>query len=63
MASNNAATTQDQAANIAQILEMSNMIVSENGKLRTETSNITSISENLNRYSDEMNSDLSQYKV
>ncbi|MBR6328175.1 MAG: methyl-accepting chemotaxis protein [Lachnospiraceae bacterium] len=63
VASNNAATTQEQAANIAQILELSNMIVSENGRLSTETSNITSISENLNRYSDEINSDLSQYKV
>ena len=35
----------------------------KNGKLRTETENITSISENLNQYSDEINSDLSQYTV
>jgi len=37
--------------------------VNENGKLRNETQNITSVSENLNRYSDEINSDLSQYTV
>ena len=63
VASNNAATTEEQAANITQVLDLSNMIVSESDKLRTETSNITNISENLNRYSDEINSDLSQYTV
>ncbi|MCR5734752.1 MAG: HAMP domain-containing protein [Lachnospiraceae bacterium] len=63
VASNNAATTQEQAANITQVLDLSNMIVSESGKLRAETANITSISENLNQYSDEINSDLSQYTV
>ncbi|MBP5384079.1 MAG: methyl-accepting chemotaxis protein [Lachnospiraceae bacterium] len=63
VASNNAATTEEQAASITQVLELSNMIVSESGKLRTETDNITNISENLNRYSDEINSDLSQYTV
>ena len=63
VASNNAATTEEQAANIAQVLDLSNMIVSESSRLRTETENITSISENLNQYSDEINSDLSQYTV
>lgn len=63
VASNNAATTQEQAANITQVLDLSNLIVSESSKLRTETANITNISENLNQYSDEINSDLSQYTV
>ncbi len=63
VASNNAATTEEQAANIAQILDLSNTIVSENNKLNTETENITGISENLNQYSDSINSDLAQYKV
>ena len=63
VASNNAATTEEQAASISQVLDLSNMIVNESGKLRTETANITSISENLNQYSDEINSDLSQYTV
>lgn len=63
VASNNAATTEEQAASINQVLELSNMIVSESTKLRTETENITSISENLNQYSNDINSDLSQYTV
>ncbi len=63
VASGNAATTQEQASSISQVLDLSNQIVSENSRLRTETANITNISENLNRYSDEINSDLSQYTV
>ena len=63
VASNNAATTQKQASNINEVLGLSDMIVSESGKLRAETENITNISENLNKYSDEINSDLSQYTV
>ncbi len=63
VASNNAATTHEQASNINEVLGLSDMIVSESNKLRTETENITSISENLNQYSDEINSDLSQYTV
>ncbi len=63
VASNNAATTQEQASSINEVLSLSDMIVSENNKLRAETANITNISENLNQYSDEINSDLSQYTV
>ena len=63
VASNNAATTQEQASNINEVLGLSDMIVTESNKLRTETANITNISENLNQYSDEINSDLSQYTV
>ncbi len=63
VASNNAATTQEQASSITQVLDLSNTIVTESSKLRTETENITNISENLNQYSDEINSDLSQYTV
>ena len=63
VASNNAATTQEQASNISEVLGLSNMIVSASSKLREETENITNISENLNKYSDEINSDLSQYTV
>ena len=63
VASNNAATTQEQSSSITEILGLSNQIVTESDKLRAETENITNISENLNRYSDEINSDLSQYNV
>ncbi len=62
-ASNNAATTEEQASNINEIIELSDKIVNESNKLRTETENITHISENLNHYSDEINTDLSQYIV
>lgn len=63
VASNNAATTEQQAAGINEVLGLSNMIVSESSKLRTETDNITSISESLNQYSEVINSDLSKYTV
>ncbi|MCR5302304.1 MAG: methyl-accepting chemotaxis protein [Lachnospiraceae bacterium] len=63
VASNNEATTKEQASNITEVLGLSDLIVSESNKLRSETDNITTISENLNRYSDEINSDLSQYTV
>ncbi|MCR4764098.1 MAG: methyl-accepting chemotaxis protein [Lachnospiraceae bacterium] len=63
VASSNAVTTQEQASSINEVLGLSDRIVSESNKLREETANITSISENLNRYSDEINSDLSQYTL
>ena len=63
VATNNAATTQEQASSINEVLGLSDMIVTESNRLREETSNITAISENLNNYSDEINSDLSQYTV
>lgn len=63
VASDNAETTKVQASNISDVLELSNLIVSESNKLRSETENITNISENLNEYSDKINSDLSQYTV
>lgn len=63
VASNNEMTTREQATNITEVLGLSDMIVSESNKLRTETENITNISENLNQYSVEINSDLSQYTV
>ncbi|MBE5847783.1 MAG: methyl-accepting chemotaxis protein [Lachnospiraceae bacterium] len=63
IASNNAATTKEQATNITEVLELSDIIVTESSKLRQETENIASISENLNKYTDEINSDLSQYTL
>ena len=63
VASNNAATTQEQASNINEVLGLSDQIVTESNKLRQETENITNISENLNQYSDEINTDLSQYTL
>ncbi len=63
VASGNKVTTKEQAENIRDVFGLSDVIVSENNKLRAETENITAISENLNNYSDKINSDLSQYTV
>lgn len=63
VASNNAATTEEQASSINEVLGLSEHIVSASNMLKTETNNITNISENLNQYSDEINSNLSKYTV
>ncbi len=63
VATNNAAITEEQTASITEILELSDMIVKESNKLLDETKNISSISEDLNQYSDEIKSDLSQYTL
>nr|MCR4717341.1 methyl-accepting chemotaxis protein [Lachnospiraceae bacterium] len=63
VATGNAATTEEQASNINEVLNLSGLIVTESEKLREESGNITSISENLNDYSDEINSDLAKYTL
>ena len=63
VATNNAATTQEQASSINEILSLSDSIVAESEKLAAQTSNISTISADLNKYSDEINSDLSQYSL
>ncbi len=63
VASNNAATTEEQASSINEVLGLSDRIVTESNILRTETENIAELSENLNQYSDEITTDLSQYTV
>jgi methyl-accepting chemotaxis protein len=63
VATNNAATTQEQASTIAEILQLSDSIVAESDKLLTETGNVTNISENLNKYSEDIEADLSKYTL
>ena len=63
VASNNAETTKEQVHNINEVLGLSDVIVTESNKLRRETENITNVSENLSKYSDEINSDLAQYTL
>ena len=63
VATNNAATTEEQASTIAEILQLSDSIVAESDKLLTETGNVTNISENLNKYSEDIESDLSKYTL
>ena len=63
VASGNAATTQEQASSINEILGLSDQIVSESRNVLSETDSISNISENLNQYSDEINMDLSKYTL
>lgn len=63
VASGNAATTEEQASTITEILGLSDSIVTESNKLLAETENITRISESLNNYSDQITSDLGKYRL
>ncbi|MBO6108002.1 MAG: methyl-accepting chemotaxis protein [Eubacterium sp.] len=63
VASGNAATSEEQAAAINEVLGLSEQIVSESDNIVSETESISGISESLNRYSDEINEDLSQYRL
>ena len=62
-ATDNAATTEEQASSINEILSLSEQIVAESRKVLEETDSITDISQHLNKFSDEINSDLSQYTL
>ena len=63
VATNNASTTKEQAANITKILSLSDQIVSESSKISSETNNIASVSENLNQYANTISSDLKNYTL
>lgn len=62
-ATDNAATTEEQASSINEILGLSEQIVSESKKVLEGTDSITDISQHLNKFSDEIKSDLSQYTL
>ncbi|MBR1598259.1 MAG: methyl-accepting chemotaxis protein [Lachnospiraceae bacterium] len=63
VAMSNAASTQEQASSITEILALSGMIVDEGNKLVAETESISNISENLNQFSDAIKADLSKYEL
>ena len=63
VANDNAAATEEQAATINEILGLSDRIVEESNKVSAETAHITSISQNLNQYSETIKSDLSRYEL
>jgi len=63
VASGNAATTEEQAAAISEILVLSDMIVEESNKILSETESINDISRNLNHYSDSIQEDLGKYTL
>ncbi len=63
VASNNAATTEEQAATVTQILELSDVIVRDSGKISSETGSLTEVSEKLNGYSTDIENDLRNFKL
>ena len=63
VATNNAATTEEQASTIAEILGLSDKIVEESNIVSAQTESITNISRNLNQYSDDIREDLAQYRL
>ena len=62
-ASANAASTEEQASSISEVLGLSDEIVSESNKLRAQTASIAHISEDLNHYSFTINDNLSKYEL
>ncbi len=62
-ASSNAATTEEQASSIGEILGLSDEIVDENNKQKAQTESIANISEDLNRYSFTISDNLSKYEL
>ena len=63
VASNNAAATEEQAATVSQILELSDTIVRDSEKLAEETDNLTEVSEKLNGFSTSISDDLKNFRL
>ena len=63
VASNNAAATEEQAATVTQILELSDMIVRDSGKISSETDHLSEVSEQLNGYSAAIEDDLKNFNL
>jgi methyl-accepting chemotaxis protein len=63
VASNNAAATEEQAATVSQILELSDTIVRDSGKLAEETDNLSEVSEKLSGFSASISDDLKNFKL
>ena len=62
VASNNAAATEEQAATVTQILELSDIIVKDSGKLSNDTESLTEVSEKLSDCSAAISDDLKNFK-
>ncbi len=63
VATDNAATTQEQASTISEVLGLSDIILEESTKISAETDNVTNVSKKLNRLSDKMNEFLAKCKL
>jgi len=63
VASNNAAATEEQAATVTQILELSDTIVKDSGKLSEDTESLSEVSEKLSGCSAAVSDDLKNFKL
>ena len=63
VATGNAAATQQQAATVAQILELSDEIVKDSNKISNETGNLADIADKINGYAYEINADLKNFTL
>ena len=63
VATGNAAATEEQAATINQILDLSDSIVHESSRISNETDNLSSVSEKLTGYSSEIEGDLKNFNL
>ena len=63
VASNNAAATEEQAATVTQILELSDTIVKDSGRLSDDTESLSEVSEKLSGYSATLSDDLKNFKL
>ncbi|MBP5555171.1 MAG: methyl-accepting chemotaxis protein [Lachnospiraceae bacterium] len=63
VASNNAAATEEQAATVTQILELSDIIVKDSGKLSNDTESLSEVSEKLSDCSAAISDDLKNFKL
>ena len=63
VAAGNAAATQEQAATLTQILELSETIVHDSDKISEETESLIDVSGKLNGYSSDIESNLDSFKI
>ena len=63
VATGNAAATEEQAATINQILDLSDSIVHESSRISHETDNLSEVSEKLTGYSSEIEGDLRNFNL
>jgi len=63
VASNNAAATEEQAATVTQILELSDTIVKDSGKVSEDTESLSEVSEKLSGLSANISDDLKNFKL
>ena len=63
VATSNAAATQEQAATVTQILELSETLVHDSAKISGETENLADVSEVLHGFSNDIENDLRSFKL